>query len=71
MPPLPVKAITLPEAFISAILEGDRENDFTDPIKDQQNMLLATSSVDRETAFSCIQHFDIKIQSVKVLSINH
>jgi hypothetical protein len=67
MPPLPVNAVALPEAFISAIIEGDREKDFTDPIRDKQSTLLASSSADRETAFSCIQQFDIKIQSVKVL----
>ncbi|GBC04367.1 hypothetical protein RclHR1_05640010 [Rhizophagus clarus] len=65
MPPLPVSAIVLPGTFISAILENDRENDFTDSsTKDQQNILLTTSA-DRETAFSCIQQIDLKIRSVK------
>lgn len=66
MPPLPVSAVALPGTFISAILEKDRENDTTDSVKDQQNTLLATSFADRETAFSCIQQIDFKIQSVKV-----
>lgn len=66
MPPLPVSAVALPGTFISAILERDRENDFTDSAKDKQNTLLATSSADKETAFSCIQQIDLKIQSVKV-----
>ncbi|CAB4415250.1 unnamed protein product [Rhizophagus irregularis] len=65
MPPLPVSAVALPGTFISAILERDRENDFTDSAKDKQNTLLATSSADKETAFSCIQQIDLKIQSVK------
>ncbi|RIA88034.1 Centromere/kinetochore Zw10-domain-containing protein [Glomus cerebriforme] len=65
MPPLPVSAVALPGAFISTILEGDRKNDFTDPVEDQQNMLLATSSADREAAFSCIQQIDFRIRSVK------
>jgi hypothetical protein len=66
MPPLPVNAVALPGAFISAILEREQENDFTDSAKEQQNILLTTSSADRETAFSCIQQIDLKIRSVKV-----
>jgi len=66
MPPLPVSTIALPGAFISAIIEGERESDFTGSVKEQQNTLLATSPADRETVFSCIQRIDDKIRSVKV-----
>ncbi|CAI2171411.1 18823_t:CDS:10 [Funneliformis geosporum] len=73
MPPLPISTVALPGAFISAIIEGNREKD-NDSVKEQQNTLLATSS-DREAVFSCIQRIDDKIRSVKTealqIILNH